>query len=274
MNVFIAHSVRDREIVATLVKVLRDDGHEVFVATEIAASVDILSAISAAIRAADVLIAVVTAENPNIFYELGLATGASVPILMAAPANALLPADLTSVPYVQLTGNILRDAKTIARKAADLQGQPSKKPTTFESAEAALQAAAQDPAVLESLSPVDFERLVTELFKERGYAVSTTRCTRDTGVDFALESQKAKELVLVEVKKLSRQSRVSVDAVRKLLSAVSAAGAPLGLLVATSGYTAAAFALAAGTPILLRTLEEILAAKSETELLESKPHAG
>jgi HJR/Mrr/RecB family endonuclease len=270
MKVFIAHSVRDRELVVTLVNLLREDGHEVFVASEIAAPANVLSVISSAIRSADVLVAIVTASNPNVFYELGLAAGASVPILVTAPANERLPVDLASVPYVQLTGDLLRDAQTIARRTRDLQGIASTKPEKFESAEAALRAATQDPAVLESLSPGDFEGLVTRLFKDRGYEVTTTPFMHDTGADFVIESPKSKELVLVEVKKLSRQSRVSVETVRRLLSAVSTAHAPLGLLVATSGYTAAAIALAAGTPILLRTLEEILAAKSEKELLERK----
>ena len=96
----------------------------------------------------------------------------------------------------------------------------------------------------------------------------------DTGVDLVITSPKDNQVMLVEVKKLSRQSRVSVEAVRRLLGAVSIAGAPLGMLVSTSGYTAAALALAAGTPILLRTLEEILAAKSTRELIGQEDTGG
>ncbi len=274
MKVFIAHSTRDRDLVANLVTLLREDRHEVFVPTEMEAPENVLSEISSFIRSADVLIAIVTSGNPNVFYELGLAAGASVPTLITAPVGELLPADLASVPYVQLTGDVLRDAQTIARRAKDLEILSPTKPTKFKSAKAALRAATRDPAVLESLSPTGFERLVIELFKERGYEVTSTGSMLDSGVDFAFESHKNRELILVEVKKLSRQSRVSVETVRKLLSAVSAVGARLGMLVATTDYTSAALALAAGTPILLRTLKEILAAKSEKELLESEPRDG
>jgi HJR/Mrr/RecB family endonuclease len=278
MKVFIAHSVRDRDLVTSIGTFLREDGHDVFVATEVPTGWNVLSEISAAIRSADVLVAVVTAGNPNVFYELGLAMGASVPTLITAPAGELLPADIASVPYVQLTGDILRDAKTIARRTNELRGvSPPTKPTKFKSAEAALQAATRDPAILESLSPIDFERLVKELFKERGYAVTPTRFTGELGVDFVIKSENESEygeFVLVVVKKLNRQSRVSVETVRRLQFAVSVMDAPMGMLVATSGYTAAALALAAGTPILLRTLDDILAAKSKKELLESKPYDG
>jgi len=267
MKLFIAHSVRDRELATSVVTLLREDGHDVFVPEETLTPGNLLSEISAAIRSADVLIAVVTASNPNVYYELGLAAGAGVPTLVTARAGDPLPADLATVPYVQLTGDVLRDAQTIVRRAKNLQGLSKSKVARLSSAEETLRAASREPALLEALAPLEFERLVGEFFKERGFEVSTTSPTRDARVDLVLTSPTDKKVLLVEVKKLSRQGRVSVDAVRKLLGVLSVAGAPLGMLVSTSGYTAAALALAAGTPVLLRTLEEILAAKSTNDLV-------
>lgn len=76
--------------------------------------------------------------------------------------------------------------------------------------------------------------------------------------------------MIVEVKKLSRQHLVSVDAVRHFLNDLSTLGASGGMLVAPSGFTAAARALAEGSPVALRTLDEVLAAKSTQELFEQK----
>jgi HJR/Mrr/RecB family endonuclease len=76
-------------------------------------------------------------------------------------------------------------------------------------------------------------------------------------------------VVVVEVKKLSRQSRVSVEAVRQLLSAVTTIGAHTGILVTTAGFTPAAVALATGTPVLLRTIEQLVKARSGKELFHS-----
>ncbi len=268
MKVFISHASRDRDFVAILMKILQDEGHEVFDPARETHGEILVSEVSAAIHSADVLVAIVTASNPNVFYELGLGTGARVPILITAPPGMSIPGDLASVPYVQLSGDGPRDAQTIARRANELKGEPSIQLTNFESAEAALRAASRDPEVLEALSPFHFEQLVKELFEQRGYAIEPKESIQDTQVDFAFESQNDKKRILGQVKKLSRQSRVSVETVRKLVSAVSAVNAPLGILVATSGYTAAASAFAAGTRILLRTLEEILAARSERELLD------
>jgi len=270
MKIFIAHSISDGDLVDAVVALLREEDHEVLVPREMDFGDSIFAEISAGIRSADVLLAVVTSGNPNIYYELGLAAGASVPTLIAAHAGDSLPADLASVPYVQISGDVSKDARAIARRIINLEGLASGKVPKFHSAEAALQAAVKDPALLESISPFDFEKLVAKLFQERGYDVQVDRSTRDTGVDFSIRSTDKQDLVLVEVKKLSRQSRVSVDSVRKLLNVVSSLGATVGMLVAPVGFTAAALALAAGTPLLLRTLEDVLSAKTEKELLENK----
>jgi hypothetical protein len=270
MKVFVAHSIRDRDFVDVLARVMREDGHEVHLPADLAAGTNISSAISATVRSADVFVAVVSFANSNIFYEIGLAAGANVPMLIAASAHESLPLDIASVPYVRLTGDDTRDAQVVAHRVKDLQSEVSKKSTKFESAEAALQAAVRDPQVLESLGPVEFENLIGQLLKERGFIVESLRTAPDVGADFALKSDAGKEVALVEVKKLSRQSRVSVETVRNLLSAVSNTGASRGLLVSTAGYTAAALALAAGAPILLRTLQDVLAAKSLKDLLETR----
>lgn len=275
MKVFLAHSARDRELVAAVATQLRNEGHDAVRPDELAAPADLLSLISSALRSADVVVAIVAGTNPNVFYELGLAAGAGVPTLIVANPGEALPADLASVPYVQLTGDILRDAQTIARRVKDLEGLSAPKPGKFASAEAALRAATQDPAVLEALAPSEFERLVAELFRERGFEVSTTPPTPDSGVDLVVRSPDDGQLMLVEVKKLSKQSRVSVEAVRRLLGAVSVvSGAAVGILVSTSGFTGAAMALGAAGPIVLKTLEEILAARSKRDLVESKPPGG
>lgn len=270
MKIFIAHSVRDRDFVEVLARVLREDGHEVQLPADVVAGTNISSVISATVRSAEVFVAVVTSANSNVFYEIGLAVGANVPLLIAASAYESLPVDLAAVPYVRLTGDDAQDADVIAHRAKDLQSKISRKVNKFASAEATLQAAVRDPQILESLGPVEFEQLIEQLLKERGFIIEYLDTALDSGADFAIKSGVGNEVVLVEVKKLGRQSRISVGTVRNLLSAVSNTGAPLGLFVSTVGYTAAALALAAGAPILLRTLQDVLSAKSAKDLLEAR----
>jgi hypothetical protein len=269
MKIFLAHSTRDHDLAAAFATHLRSDGHETIRPDEISASADFASAVSSALRSADVVVAIVNDSDPNVLYELGLAAGAGVATLIVANSPETLPVDLASVPYVQLSGDTLRDGQAIARRVKELEGLSSPKSEAFPSAEATLRAANQDPAVLEALAPSEFERLVAEFFRERGYDVSATSPTRDLGVDLEIRSPEDGQLLLVEVKKLSRQSRVSVEAVRHLLGIAIASGA-LGVIVSTSGFTGAAMALGAAGHVVLRTLEEILAARTKRDLVEAK----
>jgi nucleoside 2-deoxyribosyltransferase len=267
MKVFIVHSMKDSDLVANVEEHLRDSGYDVTSPGSLPSQVDILSAISASIRSADVLLAFVTSTNADTYYELGLAAGANVPMLIVAKAGEPLPLGLSSVPFVQLTGDSLRDAQTIVRRVEDLKGLVASPADELGSGEKALRAAVRDPRVLESIPPIEFERFVAEFFRERGLRVTQTP---RFAADLVVETQGGKETVLVELKKMSRESRVSVEAVRRFLNVVTLFGASSGVLVSTSGFTSAAMALAAGTPIVLRTLEELLAAKSNRELFSKQ----
>lgn len=98
---------------------------------------------------------------------------------------------------------------------------------------------------------------------------------RDTGVDLIVRSPEDGQLILVGVKKLSKQSRVSVESVRRLLGAVSVVSdAAVGVLVSTSAFTGAAIALGAAGPVVLKTLEEVLASRSKRDLVETKQAGG
>jgi hypothetical protein len=273
MKVFLAHSMKDRDLAAAVVEHLRDDGHEVARPDEMTTPGAPLSEIFAALRSANVVVAIVSGDDPNVYYELGLAAGAGVPTLVAARAGESLPMDLASVPYVRMTEDPLRDARAIGHRVKDLEGLSSPKTVEFASAEAALMAANQDLAVLERLAPSEFERLVASLFRERGYEIEEMPSARDTGADLVVRAPGDGQILLIELKKLSKQSRVSVEAVRKFLGVVSqATPGAIGVLISTCGFTpaAAAFPSTAGAPIVLRTLDELLAAKSKSELVKPK----
>lgn len=258
MKIFVAHSTRDRDFVANLSGALREVGHEVIDPLAAPFGSSIVSEVSASIRSADAVVVVLTSPNPNVFYELGLAAGANVPTLLAAPTGSAVPADVIAVPFVQIGGEVARDVQTIVRRVSELTRTTPLSNATFDSAESALHAAAEQPSVLEAMSPIDFERLVMEFFKEQGYDVIAKDPTRDAGVDFAFISPLDGSTILVEVKKLSAQSRVSVDSVRRLQSAVGVEGASFGVLVTTSEYTPAAVAMATDAPILLWTVRDLV----------------
>jgi signal transduction histidine kinase len=267
MKIFISHPHRKREAVTTLVEILKKQGHEVLEPSNKITSGDSLSSVSTLILSADIIVAVLTDQDPNVYYELGVATGAGKSILVLASTGEELPSDLSAIPFIQTSGNIMQDAQTISRRLIDfhIYQQPSIK--KYKSVNETLLAASSDPNYLDLLTPMDFENLLADWFRERGYTVNTSEVPRNTGYDFSIVSESQSGVILVEVKKMRRQSRVSVEVVKQLLSLIRSTGAIAGLVISTSGYTSSANALAISSSVALRTLDDLFKAKSEEELL-------
>src|SRR4051812_46937729 len=116
MNIFIAHSARGRDLARTVATLAQAQGFDVFDPSIALSQGGTIAEIYTTLRSSDLLVAIVTGENANIFYELGLAAGASIPTLIAAPPNEKLPIDLAAAPFVQLAGEPARDAQLILRR--------------------------------------------------------------------------------------------------------------------------------------------------------------
>jgi predicted RecB family endonuclease len=254
MKFFISHPMRTDDALATELKAsLLEAGHEVF-ETE---SESYWSAeMSAAIRRSDAVIALLNTPSNGVYFELGLAIGAHVPTLIVSPSVEGIPADLMSVPYLQLTGDPSHDVAVIVQRGSQVaEGRHRPQDAAQQTTDAGLLATTRDPSVLERLSPEEFETLVARLFRERGFTVSALARTGDIGADLVLGPD---PVTIVEVKRYMQQNLVSVGAVRQLLGTLAITGAERGILVSSSGFTNAARALAAETPVELLTLEDLL----------------
>lgn len=110
-------------------------------------------------------------------------------------------------------------------------------------------AAARSGDALRQMTWRDFERLVGEVFRMRGYAVAETGGSgADGGVDLRL--RKGNELALVQCKQW-RAYKVPVTVVRELYGVMTAQGAAQGYVVTSGQFTADARAFASGRNIEL-----------------------
>ncbi|ROH86413.1 restriction endonuclease [Stagnimonas aquatica] len=113
-------------------------------------------------------------------------------------------------------------------------------------------------AGLLNMSWPQFEQLVAEHFRRRGYAVSVVgRGGADGGVD--VELRKGSELLLVQCKQW-RATKVGVDVVRELYGVIAARGASGGYVVSSGQFTADAEAFAQGRNIELVNGEQLIVA--------------
>lgn len=114
-----------------------------------------------------------------------------------------------------------------------------------------------DASALLRMSWRDFERLVGELFRRRGYSVQeSSSAGPDGGVDLVLS--KGTERFLVQCKQW-RGTMVGVDVVRQLFGVMAAQGATGGFVVSAGRFSPDAAAFAKGRNIELVGSEELLA---------------
>lgn len=104
-----------------------------------------------------------------------------------------------------------------------------------------------------SLTPVDFENAVGELFLDKGYEVWTTKASGDHGVDLFLERDGKKYVVQCKTYKKVLGPNVARD----LYGTMMSEGANEAFLAAPSGFSAATIEFCKGKPIKLLGIDEL-----------------
>ncbi len=109
---------------------------------------------------------------------------------------------------------------------------------------------------LQNVDPMQFERIVHELFSRLGWRVTPTKCSGDGGIDGLL--QKGRELWVLQCKRYADSNKVGSPVLRDLLGATVGEGASLGVLVTTSTFTDDALKWAEGKQLKLISGAELL----------------
>lgn len=117
------------------------------------------------------------------------------------------------------------------------------------------QAVANPHKITDGMSWQEFELLVGEAFRQRGYAVEETASGSDGGVDLVLH--KSGEKFLVQCKQW-RAFKVGVSVVRELYGVMAAQGAAGGFVVTSGRFTGEAKAFAEGLNLTLIDGEQLV----------------
>jgi restriction system protein len=113
------------------------------------------------------------------------------------------------------------------------------RPTIISASEAMVEALKKEPDGMHRLAPRQFEDLVAELLRDRGWDVQLTPATRDGGKDILayLETDIGKLLCLVEAKRYSKTRNVGVELVRTLYGTLCDYQANSAMMVTTSSFS-------------------------------------
>ncbi len=115
---------------------------------------------------------------------------------------------------------------------------------------------------LRKISWREFEDLVAEAYKRKGYIVTETASGADGGVDLILK--KGGEKLLVQCKHW-RMTKVGVKVVRELYGVVAAEGASEGVVISSGIFTREAQDFARGKPLELIDGTELLKIITEVQ---------
>ena len=208
-----------------------------------------------AIRRASAFVALVSSNSPNEMLELGIAVGLGKPILIIAQSNEDLPSNLRGFLIVR-GGESTRDlALEVVRRIDQLNIPKVVEGAIEEGAQTLLEILKSKPDSLYSIDPLRFEELVAEVFRDIGYEVKLSGGSGDRGIDFVLIEPDSQRTAVVQVKRRSPHSKVSVNEIRELIGATILNGANKGIFVTTSAFTKSAYDLVEKSPVELELID-------------------
>ncbi|MFF2148797.1 restriction endonuclease [Kitasatospora sp. NPDC058190] len=124
----------------------------------------------------------------------------------------------------------------------------------------------EDEPDLFEMDPIEFEELIAELFRLRGFRVMTTARSGDVGVDVIAEDLDPVTGGKIVIQAKRYKKTVPPTAVRDLESTVRHHGAIKGILVTTAGFGRGSYSYIEGKPLTLLSGPELVELLAEQGL--------
>lgn len=248
-NIVIVHSGRQAMTVQWLLDQLTPFGHQVIDSHDVVAFGESWGeAVLGAIRSCEFVLGIMDDRSDNILFELGYAFGQQKTVILVSTSDVTIPSFLQDVIWIRLQK--LDDGSAIQVVGA-IQVLAEKRQARAQAAE----------GMVRALDHREFERGVSKWFVERGAMVSKVGSSgsRDQGFDLLVTDRATSKVYAVELKNVSANNLVSVDAVRQLTSSVMEAQADAGILITASDYTPSAkeFAYLSRVPLFLWSTSDL-----------------
>jgi nucleoside 2-deoxyribosyltransferase len=253
MNVYISHDMSDRLLALAVKAMTLELGHSTLDPIELPTTAMPL------VAGADLVVAIVSAHSPNVYYELGVATALRKEILLIARTSEDVMPRVAAFPCLFVGDDATEYEDDVKR--AILRG------LTMRNAHAHAHLRTMNLDVLVS---DDFESkardAVAKWFTDQGATVTREPTNQSAEVDLLVQ-QKHYGKIIVDLKIFAPQSKVSVDAVRQLSAYKSAFGADHALLLTTGSATRAAEEFALTADVILSSMDEFLSSGSLGDVL-------
>ena len=249
---------RAREVLSSARGKLEHLGYEALSPLDLKPGDDWAYSTTDLLKRASVVIAFVTERSPNVLFETGYAYGLGKNLVLVSDMSTL-PFDLRTVSAIDARSSPTEIAFEIVRQISRLESSGWQPEVALpKNLREMLEASVRRPELFELVSREAFERAIAEEFIALRFEVDFPQGSHESGFDMRLRDF-ARRSMLVEVKKLNPNSKVSISSVQQLLGAAHAYEDSAALLICTSDFTNSAreFALRQSSKITLWSLFEL-----------------
>jgi len=188
------------------------------------------------IKKSDVVIAIVNNYSNNVYYEIGYATGLGKQVLIVCSSDVDLPSNLNGLIYFEGSSYNAE----VAYKVLDYLNKDIKSYNNFDLIDFDLETIVSvfetNNIDFEQLDYEHFEKIIMKSFENNGYMVVSKKSAKDYGYDFMIFDKDGNKY-LIEVKKRSLGTKISINTVQQLLGAIHAYNAKGGIIISSSGFT-------------------------------------
>lgn len=192
------------------------------------------------INKCDLLIAIISEYNPNVFFELGYAIGRGKQILIVGSIGIDLPRSLKNINYIvgdPYEKNIIFEIINQIEKMKFIQ---TKKVENINDLEFLINSYDNDQDFFDKIEPIQFEEIIGQFFRRMNYEIYPNENPNEYGYDFLITNYGNYGKTLVEIKKYNRNSKISVGQIQQFLGAIYFNKAECGIFITTSGFTRSA----------------------------------
>ncbi|AKL94712.1 endonuclease [Clostridium aceticum] len=182
----------------------------------------------------DLFICFIDKRDSEIMFELGYALGKNKKIILIGDYRDI-PYDLKNLTYIRQSEDINVILFNIERylSLSEVKNEDFSNPNEHS---IILERAVREPNYLDSIDPIQFEKLVYNLFCSNGLNVEMNTNYRDSGYDFMLYTPTGKR-IMIEVKKYRTTSKVSISTIRQLVGSMVIEHIDAGVIITSGQYT-------------------------------------
>ena len=259
-TIYIASSLDSSNTAMQLGSALEADGMTVLHAYMLPIGRSLSEEITSAIKRCDVFIALIDKLSHNVVFELGYALGTGKTVLLLHSRTADMPFDVAALPAMAFDFSDCYPLSEVVNwvKEATVRTRPAHR--QFASAVDQLKYLCEVDSYLDEIEPREFEKCITGVLLEKKFNAELLTARNDLGIDIKITGLPGDNSAVVEVKKLNRSSKVSVNEVQRVVGVAAHANVLCALIITSGGYTSSArfFAEHAPMRIALLTIDELL----------------